>query len=221
MRRPTAKNCASERRFVGLDATAPGRSHPDHRVARHPRGQKRALDPNDAVPCVHVPRSGGSRDGGSASAAYIKSQAHEGWKLVRERYDDEIERAEALACPAHGLGKDVHLHRPQFVSLAWQRRDADVRAGLHVGDCRRDDEYEAGLGIEVDRSLLARACAHVQARAVGGDALDGRAYGDWRILGEGGRCRQCDCGGEGNSKRLHRGLRSRCFAALILRRPGD
>ena len=49
----------------------PGRSHPDHRVARHPRGQKRALDPNDAVPCVHVPRSGGSRDGGSASARVL------------------------------------------------------------------------------------------------------------------------------------------------------
>ena len=29
-----------------------------------PRGQKRALDPNDAVPCVRVPRSGGNRDGG-------------------------------------------------------------------------------------------------------------------------------------------------------------
>ena len=33
-----------------------------------PKLQKRALDPNDAVPYVHVPRSGGSRDEGSASA---------------------------------------------------------------------------------------------------------------------------------------------------------
>ena len=54
-----------------LARRTPGRSHPDHRVARHPRGQKRALDPNDAVPCVHVPRSGGSRDGGSASARVL------------------------------------------------------------------------------------------------------------------------------------------------------
>src|SRR5271165_712529 len=54
-----------------LARRTPGRSHPDRRVARHPRGQKRALDPNDAVPCVHVPRSGGSRDGGSASARVL------------------------------------------------------------------------------------------------------------------------------------------------------
>ena len=31
----------------------------------------RALDPNDAVSCFHVPRSGGSRDGGSASARVL------------------------------------------------------------------------------------------------------------------------------------------------------
>jgi DNA invertase Pin-like site-specific DNA recombinase len=28
-----------------------------------------------------------------ASEAYIKSQAHEGWKLARERYDDGASRA--------------------------------------------------------------------------------------------------------------------------------
>ncbi len=33
--------------------------------------QERALDPDDAVPCVHLPRSGGSRDGGSASARVL------------------------------------------------------------------------------------------------------------------------------------------------------
>jgi hypothetical protein len=61
----------------------------------------------------------------------------------------------------------VHLHRHQFVSLGWQRRDADVRAGLHLVDRRRDDEYKAGLGIEVERLLLPCARAHIQARAIG------------------------------------------------------
>ena len=32
-----------------------------------------------------------------ASEAYIKSQAHEGWKLVRERYDDGGFSAKASA----------------------------------------------------------------------------------------------------------------------------
>jgi len=51
-----------------LARRTPIRPHPDHRVARCPRGQERTLDPDDAVPRVHVPRPGGSRDGGSPSA---------------------------------------------------------------------------------------------------------------------------------------------------------
>ena len=36
-------------------ARTPGQSDPDHRVARHPRRQERALDPNDAVACFMSP----------------------------------------------------------------------------------------------------------------------------------------------------------------------
>ncbi len=65
-----SRRCSSRgsQRRSPLARRTPGRSFPDHRVARHPRGQKRALDPNDAAPCVLGPRSGGRRDGGSASA---------------------------------------------------------------------------------------------------------------------------------------------------------
>ena len=75
---PTSNANESARRFhqsiarrSPLARRTRGRPHPGHRVARHPRGQKRALDPDDAVPCVHLPRPGGSRDGGSASARVL------------------------------------------------------------------------------------------------------------------------------------------------------
>ena len=52
-----------------------------------PKLQKRALDPNDAVPCVHVPRSGGSRDEGSASALKRPQRAADqlGSRLMRAK----------------------------------------------------------------------------------------------------------------------------------------
>ena len=36
-----------------------------------------------------------------ASEAYIKSQAHEGWKLVRERYDDGGFDPQNCVCARH------------------------------------------------------------------------------------------------------------------------
>src|SRR5271166_7129838 len=38
-----------------LARRTPIRPHPDHRVARRPRKQERALDADDAVPCVRLP----------------------------------------------------------------------------------------------------------------------------------------------------------------------
>ena len=42
------------------------------RLTRSLAEQERPLDPDDAVPCVHLPRPGGSRDGGSPSARVLR-----------------------------------------------------------------------------------------------------------------------------------------------------
>ncbi len=38
-----------------VESSISARPHPNHRVARRPRGQERALDPDEAVPRVHLP----------------------------------------------------------------------------------------------------------------------------------------------------------------------
>jgi site-specific DNA recombinase len=46
------------------------------------------------------------------SQAYIKSQAHEGWKLVRERYDDGGFSGGSIERPAlRKLLEDVRAHK--------------------------------------------------------------------------------------------------------------
>ena len=55
-----------------LARRTPVRPQPEHRVARRPRGQERALDPDDAVPRFSLPRPGGSRNGRSASARVLR-----------------------------------------------------------------------------------------------------------------------------------------------------
>jgi hypothetical protein len=51
-----------------LARRTPVRPHQEHRVARRPRKQERALDPDDAVPRFSLSGPGGSRDGRSPSA---------------------------------------------------------------------------------------------------------------------------------------------------------
>ena len=62
----------------------------------------------------------------------------------------QIERAEALAGPAHRLGKDMHFHRLEFAALAGQRGDADELARLDVGERRWNHQNETRLGIEMN-----------------------------------------------------------------------
>jgi hypothetical protein len=54
--------------FSSLARRTPVRPHPEHRVARPPRGQERAFDPDDAVPRFSLTYPRGSRNGGSPSA---------------------------------------------------------------------------------------------------------------------------------------------------------
>ena len=49
-------------------------ANPEHRVACRPRGQERALDPDDAIPRFSLPRPGGSRNG-RTPAARVQRQA--------------------------------------------------------------------------------------------------------------------------------------------------
>ena len=71
---PTSHANESARRFrQGAGRRSPlarrtsHRPCPDHRVARHARRQERALDLDDGVACVHLPRPRGSRTRGSPS----------------------------------------------------------------------------------------------------------------------------------------------------------
>ena len=51
-----------------------------------------------------------------ASEAYIKSQAHEGWKLVRTHYDDGGYSGGSMDRPAiHKLLDDVRAHRVDVI----------------------------------------------------------------------------------------------------------
>ena len=105
-----------------LARRTPGRSHPDHRVARHPRGQKRALDPNDAVPCVHVPRSGRSRDGGSTSA-----------RALHQAPDPP---ADALV-RAMGPAAHPHADRGAAGRESWSRKKAAPQGSAPGGPARK------------------------------------------------------------------------------------
>ena len=62
-----------------------------------------------------------------ASEAYVKSQAHEGWKLARERYDDG-------GFSAHDAGR---AHRPAQARL--RRRNRSGRQGARIGLSDRAD----------------------------------------------------------------------------------
>src|SRR5574337_42371 len=97
----------------------------------------------------------------------------------------EIERAEALARPAHRFRKNMHLDRLEFVALARQRGDSDEGAGLHLGERGRRDERDAGLIVEAHCFRLALARADGEAFAIRRNALDGCAQGGRRAaLGE-------------------------------------
>ena len=122
---------------------------PDHRVARHPRGQKRALDPNDAVPCFHVPRSGGSRNGGSASARVLHQ--------APDRPSDALVRAMArhrTAGAGSGSSRTPLIHpapfrAPRILLVVIGRRSASAPASPSRGPGNGILRAETGGRIQV------------------------------------------------------------------------
>ena len=55
-----------------------------------------------------------------ASEAYVKSQAHEGWKLIRDRYDDGGYSGGSMERPAlKALLDDVRARRVDDAPMAW------------------------------------------------------------------------------------------------------
>src|SRR5277367_1432164 len=87
-----------------------------------------------------------------ASEAYIKSQAHEGWKLIRDRYDDGGYSGGSMDQPDHDLDPTDRRHRcrkpgSDFDS-SLDATLADPAAGDHPGRRRSElfDSSDAGEG---------------------------------------------------------------------------
>ena len=123
---PTSHANKSARRFhQGVARRSPlarrtsYRPCPDHRVARHARTQERALDSDDDVARVRLPRPGGSRTGGSPSTR-VQRQAP-------DRPADALVRAMARSGAARadsGSSRTrlIHAVFDSLLTLCWGAR---------------------------------------------------------------------------------------------------
>ena len=90
---------------------------PDHRVARHARTEERALDSDDSVARVRLPRPSGSRTGGSPSArVQLQALDRPADALVRAMERSGTARADSGSSRTCSLGDAMleALVRPGF-----------------------------------------------------------------------------------------------------------